>query len=64
MSKPVTNYYMAWRKFRQSNDYRVAKELMVEKGFKPKYAGNVLRLAFDAGWGNRKINFIHPKQSQ
>jgi hypothetical protein len=57
MSKPIfrTNYSDAWRKFRQSKECGEILKLMAKGGIKPRYANNILNVAFVAGWGERKI---------
>lgn len=56
-----TNYQNAWIAFRKSDEYKRCWEIMKKKGHGQRYANNILRVAFDAGWANRKI-FITPKQ--
>lgn len=50
-----TNYFDAWIAFRRSDDYKTAWEAMKKQGHKQRYANNILHLAFNAGWGKRKI---------
>ncbi len=54
--KPIrTNYYDSWVNFRKSDEYKTAWEALKKSGIKQRYANNILNLAFDAGWGKRKI---------
>lgn len=59
-----TNYWLAWIEFKKSDEYRTTYESMKNKGIKQRFANNMLRVAFDAGWGNRKIVTLHPKPNK
>ena len=51
----ITNYRKAWIEFRKSNEYLSCYEAMKAKGIKQRYANNILKTAFAAGWGDKKI---------
>lgn len=57
----ITNFSQAWVDFRKSTEYRNAWESMKAKGFKQRYANNVLWVAFSAGWADRKIFILKDK---
>lgn len=54
----ITNYRKAWIDFRKSEEYKQACDMLKQYGVKQRYASNILRSAFEAGWGNRKIYFV------
>jgi hypothetical protein len=51
----MTNYYVTWIKFRKSKEYKRLWDIIKKHGHGQRYANNILRQAFDAGWGDRKI---------
>lgn len=67
MAKTVitkTNYSESWLAFRKSDEYKRVWDILKKHGYKPnqqRYANNLLREVFNAGWGNKKI-YITNKQ--
>jgi hypothetical protein len=51
----TTNYRDAWETFVRSDEYNRAASVMLRKGMQEPYIKNVLRIAFEAGWGEKKI---------
>jgi hypothetical protein len=50
-----TNYWHSWQAFRRTEEYKRVYEVLKSKGIKQRYANNILRVAFDAGWGDKEI---------
>lgn len=50
-----TNYANAWLQFRKSDEYKRVWTILSKTGIKQRYANNILRVAFDSGWGDKKI---------
>lgn len=62
MAQFETNYSQAWNRFRKSEDYKRVWEILKNHGYKPnqqKYANNLLREVFNAGWGSKKIKILN-----
>lgn len=57
-SKVFTTYSHAWAKYRRSKECKGLVEVLAKSGIKAPYSENILRQAFDAGWGDRKIEII------
>lgn len=53
----ITNYRIAWIQFRKTKEYMELINFMKVKGFKQRYADNILKVAFAAGWGDKGIIF-------
>lgn len=56
----ITNFRKAWIEFKKTKEYKSTSESLRNYGVKQPYRDNILRVAFDAGWGNRNISEINP----
>lgn len=55
MPRFKTNYYDEWIKYRKSDVYKRHWEILKKYGHKQRYANNLLKEVFNAGWGDKKI---------
>ena len=54
----ITNFRKAWIDFKKTEQYKSTSESLKKYGVNQPYRDNILRVAFDAGWGNRNIREI------
>jgi hypothetical protein len=57
-----TNYSRAWLQFRKSEEFKRTADAMEKKGIKQRYASNILRTAFEAGWNASGVKIYIIKQ--
>jgi hypothetical protein len=54
----ITNFRKAWVEFKKTDAYKSTSISLKNYGVKQPYRDNILRVAFDAGWGNRFIKEV------